>query len=600
MAIDNKFGKPICSICYEDLKPIVEDLQVISICGHVFHELCLQQWFEYCSSTKKCTCPVCKQSCKSNDVSRIYFQSIGDQTETLVSQKPKDCEAEDPEVLRCEVKGLEVKVSRLNSALESQGQELKQINEELCLSREHTKKEVALKNEFLREKTYIQQQLHLKSQDLDKLTSECLRLQERNMALAKELAALKLVSDLNLDENEVLKFASLGNGANNKDTIDVLRKSLVIRNRNYIELMAKCNLLGREKTRSCAKLEKAKEKILKLKTRVQELETAGELKDNEVLRSLKALKKTSHENDILNGNVDCSKFSHTTNHISEDFVEQCSVPMSELDGTRSVKGDLSCSTKLENFNSFESLNANHAEEVVGIMAHKKAKNASLIEETSRSSTVVLELSSPHLKHQANVDVIHNPTLSRLNTSHVNNKEVAGHGPHNLPGNLGSRSGINNHNGTAPAAATEEVTLIVDDDDDFEQVQPVLNIRKESPMPVPLSKPGNFKVGAILSDVCFSSGLLGPDGTNRYLGKWCKRGQNKVPMQGSIKNSGDLIAVGADGRGGRIKVLRSANQSSQHGKENLLSAKRLKFGAKTSNVQSPGCLQIEHFFERVSQ
>lgn len=39
------------------------------------------------------------------------------------------------------------------------------------------------------------------------------------------------MSDLNLDEDEVLKFAILGNGVNNKDTIDVLRKSLVIRNK---------------------------------------------------------------------------------------------------------------------------------------------------------------------------------------------------------------------------------------------------------------------------------------------------------------------------------------------------------------------------------
>ena len=39
------------------------------------------------------------------------------------------------------------------------------------------------------------------------------------------------VSDLDLDEGEVLKLASFGNGANNKDTIDILRKSLVMRNR---------------------------------------------------------------------------------------------------------------------------------------------------------------------------------------------------------------------------------------------------------------------------------------------------------------------------------------------------------------------------------
>jgi len=36
---NNSFAKTICSICYEDLKPTIEDLQSISICGHVFHEL---------------------------------------------------------------------------------------------------------------------------------------------------------------------------------------------------------------------------------------------------------------------------------------------------------------------------------------------------------------------------------------------------------------------------------------------------------------------------------------------------------------------------------------------------------------------------------
>lgn len=60
---------------------------------------------------------------------------------------------------------------------------------------------------------------------------------------------------------------------------------------------------------------------------------------------------------------------------------------------------------------------------------------------------------------------------------------------------------------------------------------------------------------------FSGGLLGPSGSNMYLGKWCKRGQtnDSSAMQGS--RSGELIAVGADGRGGQIKVLRSQNESS---------------------------------------
>lgn len=42
------------------------------------------------------------------------------------------------------------------------------------------------------------------------------------------------VCDLDLDEEEVLKLASLGKETNNKETIDVLKRSLVIRNKYVI------------------------------------------------------------------------------------------------------------------------------------------------------------------------------------------------------------------------------------------------------------------------------------------------------------------------------------------------------------------------------
>ena len=58
------------------------------------------------------------------------------------------------------------------------------------------------------------------------------------------------------------------------------------------------------------------------------------------------------------------------------------------------------------------------------------------------------------------------------------------------------------------------------------------------------------------DICFSGGLLGPDGTQRFLGKWCKRGQNGE----STSTKGNLISVGADGRGGTVKVLRNPSQA----------------------------------------
>nr|POE83757.1 e3 ubiquitin-protein ligase rnf5 [Quercus suber] len=532
-------GKTICSICYEDLKPLVEDLQAISICGHVFHELCLQQWFEYCSSAKKCSCPVCKQSCSASNVNRLYFQSVGDSNDPILSQNVED---EDPRELRGQVQRLEVKVKGLSSLLERQGKELKDVNGQLCSCKELAKQEAALKNEALKQRTSMQQMLHMKSEELEKSTLERLRLQEKNMSLAKELAAFKLVSDLDLDEGEVLKLASFGNGANNKDTIDILRKSLVMRNRSYKELMAKCNLLGRGEARFGKKLEKAKEKINILKTRLQELETALEVKDNEVLRSLKASKKSSSKRVIQNA-VNCNSSSNplpANNFPSEDQEKHLSGSKLTSDQTGSLTSNPLCSRKLEKF-SFTN--------------HMKSNKKDVTEQTT--------------------------TPLRSEEASDLNKETKVHRLDNLVGHLGSKTGINNDMGKTHATLDKDVILVPDD---VTEVEPMLNIRKESPSPLPLSEPG---------DVCFSGGFLGPDGTNRYLGKWCKRGLSKE------SNTGNLIAVGADGRGGRIKVLRSLSQSSLDGKETSVGAKRFKSGAKTNNSQSSqGCLQIEHFFGRV--
>ncbi|THG19978.1 hypothetical protein TEA_001618 [Camellia sinensis var. sinensis] len=82
------------------------------------------------------------------------------------------------------------------------------------------------------------------------------------------------------------------------------------------ELTAKCNVLGRGEARALRKLGKAKEKIKKLKARIQELKTAVEVKDNEVLRALKASKKTILEEDVLN-DVD---WNSNSSSISEDLA----------------------------------------------------------------------------------------------------------------------------------------------------------------------------------------------------------------------------------------------------------------------------------------
>ncbi|XVF80135.1 hypothetical protein PTKIN_Ptkin15bG0046000 [Pterospermum kingtungense] len=563
MICDNSFSKTICSICYEDLKPIVEDLQSISICGHVFHELCLQQWFEYCSNnTKKYKCPVCKQNCVGHNATRLYFQSVGDQSDSFCSQKLIDSE-EDAEALRREVKRLLVKVSGLSSALERQEREHNEISEELCLCKEQMKKETSMKNDASREKEFIQQKLNLKSEELSKSNLECSRLEQRNMALAKEIAVLKLVSDLDLEQDEILKLASLGNQANSQDTIDNLIRSLASHKKSYKELMAKCNLLGRGEARLQKKLEKAKAKIEKLKTRIHELETSIEVKDNEALRALKASKKTDSKEVILKAD-DNSNSSIVKSSSKERQMQQPVLPLNNLEFTvRSPKD----SPEKENIHFGSPMAANHSREGSSTVVLDKERNPQTHDDAYRHS-------SPNLKCQNGENIIHESATSMSKAVSDINVEAAACKTDSLVGFSGSRTCSSINKSATLAASTK----------------PLFNIKAETPSSIPQQE-----------NVCFSGGLLGPDGMRRHLGKWCKRGKSKMlgskPTQGSTESSGDLIATGADGRGGRVKVLRCVNQSPLDDKENSVNAKRLKFGAKTNHLQSEECLQIEHFFAK---
>ncbi|KAG8477453.1 hypothetical protein CXB51_030935 [Gossypium anomalum] len=508
MINESSFSKTICSICYEDLKPIVEDLQCISICGHVFHELCLQQWFEYSSSsTKKYNCP----TCVGHNATRLYFQSVGDQTQSVCSQKLIDRE-EDAESLRFEVKKLQFKVSGLSESLKRHEEKHDEINEQLCNFRDQARKEMALKNEALREKASIQQKLSSKSEELSKSVLECSRLEQRNLALAKELAVLKLVSDFDLEQDEILKLASLGNEGNSQDVVDNLIRSLSCHKKSYKELMAKCNLLGRGEARLQKKLEKAKSKIDKLKKRVQEMETLIEVKDNEVLRALKASKKTDSK---MGYNSD---YSNAKNSSKEQQMQQ---PNLELSGI-SLKP--LPSSKNENIPLDSPKAANYGRE-------------------GCSSTVVID-------DEGNME---SATSLPKAVSDVNMEAAT------VAGFSGLRTSSNIDNAT-----------------DAAPIKPMFNIKMDTPS-LPLSEQGN---------ICFSGGLLGPDGTKRHLGNGASVANcldqrlNKVQLK--------IVVV-------RIKVMRSANQSSMGDKENSVSAKRLKCGAKQNSLPSRGYLQIEHFF-----
>ncbi|KAL4562670.1 hypothetical protein LXL04_026699 [Taraxacum kok-saghyz] len=509
------FAKTICSICYEDLKPIVEDLQAISICGHVFHELCIQQWFEYCSKGKK-KCPICKQTCTASNVSRLYFQSVGDSNEPKLSQNLQT-QKEDPEELKLDVRRLEGKVNGLNSALEHRENDLKNISNELCVCKEKLEKETSLKNEVLEQMRTANRLLNMKTQELNKSDLERIKLQERNMALAKELASLKLMSDLNLNEEEIVKLASLGTHAHSKDNIDVLKKSLVVRNKMYKDLIAKCNTLGRDEARSRKKLEKAKEKLEKLKTRIQEMETANENKDNELLRALKASKTTNTSQNVQN----TPDPTHTHTHIDpctpQNPITQPSLSEAAIDDDDD--DDDLFFRKPKRFRPSEN-NINENINKDGASGPTPVINSYILIDDDDAPKVSIS----HDKDDDDVAVVHESAQDK-----------------SLP-----------------------------------------NITKEASFPVLDSQQGG--------DFCFSGGLLGPDGSKRHLGKWCKKTAS-IPTQ----TSGNLIAVGSDGRGGTIKVLRSQHLYSLDSKKSSGIAKNGKFGGKAS-----GSLQIDHFFRKKSQ
>ncbi|KAE9595460.1 hypothetical protein Lalb_Chr17g0339031 [Lupinus albus] len=341
--------------------------------------------------------------------------------------------------------------------------------------------------------------------------------------------------------------------------------------------MAKCNLLGRGEARYCKMLEKAKEKYTKLKVRMQELETAAEVKESEYLMSHKASKKAKFSKTLensINSNYDVSPSSK---YSSKEQRKQISTPQSGKDlslnnDSRSVQF-----LNIENSNAAENKALNFGSGIkTTLSVDKEREFVSIDDDDSEFTKPLLQLPKHNFKDQDLDDVaLRKPTLVKPEATMQGNCNLA----------ESSRIDIDIEIPNISAAVMDDVTLL----SNVNQVQPMINIRKESPLA--LSNSGG---------ICFSGGLLGADGTNRFLGKWCKRGQNGESTSAKGSGNGDLIAVGADGRGGRIKALRSSNQTFSDGKENSLCSKRLKLGSKTNASQSKGCLQIEHFFGRVSQ
>ncbi|XP_062196064.1 uncharacterized protein LOC133899133 [Phragmites australis] len=566
---------PVCTICYEDIRPLSDQhLHCLPACGHVFHALCLEQWLEYSpGGKKKLTCPICKQPCgAAHPPTRLFFQSTGACPTQACPSSQDASEGADPEALAAEVARLEQKAASLGRVLEEQRDGIKKLNAEVARWREQAATADAMRDAARKEKECVQLLLNAKTEELSRKTSECGRLQERSLALAKELAALKLSTDMNLQEEEILKLASLGNHGNLENAVDVLKRSLAMRNKSYKELMVQCNVLGRSESRMQQKLEKAKEHVKKLKARLQELEKELEEKENGFIRDLRSSKKFKSDQ-TKSGNITANNgspnpsagYENQTIKLDEVMQDPCNDKSNLNPLNPEAKSDLNSKDNLDNKNA-DVIDLDADDSVFGD-EHKTELSAKLFGNYDKT------LDSRDKSNPCHNDIIQSTTYE-CKTMHVA-KETS-----TFQENLTNKLHILQE---SPILRSSEVTTSTWG----KETLTIDGISKQATRLTSGTGPQQIHNLNSLSDDFQTPGIPGVGGARKGIGKWCKG--STVPGSASAKaNRGNLIAVGPDGRGGKVKVLRDLGRF-QDSNSQALWPKAQKLGGKG------GQSQIDHFF-----
>ncbi|CAO2176497.1 unnamed protein product [Urochloa humidicola] len=577
---------PVCTICYEDLRPLSDQhLHCLPACGHVFHALCLDQWLEYCpGGKKKRTCPVCKQACgAAHPPTRLYFQSTGTcPTQAGGPASPDGPGGPDPEALAAELARLEQKAASLGKVVEEQRDGIKNLNAEVARWMAKAAAAEALQEVARKEKECVQMLLNVRTEELSRKTSECGRLQEKSLALAKELAALKLSSDLNLQEEEILKLASLGNHGNLENAVDVLKRSLAIRNKSYKELMIQCNVLGRSESRMQQKVEKARELVKKLKARVQELEKELEEKENGLIRDLRSSKKlkadqTKSGNITANDRIPCpsAEYRNQTTKLDEVMQDSCNDKPDLNQLKPEAKSDLNSNDNLDKNIDVIELDADDSafrdEHKTQFSAKPfgtddstldSQKKYSLYQNDNRQSTA-FECTTTHVVKEASF-LKHREATGK--STSLENLRAKLHIP---------QESLFERSTNVITSTWEKETLTID------------GISKQTTRLTSGTGPQQIHNFNTLSDDFQTPGIPGMDGARKSIGKWCK-GSTAPGSASANRNRGSLIAVGPDGRGGKVKILRDLGRS-QESKSQALWPKAQKVGSKG------GQSQIDHFF-----
>lgn len=205
---------------------------------------------------------------------------------------------------------------------------------------------------------------------------------------------------------------------------------------------------------------------------VKELEAVVEAKDNEVLRALKASKK-SRQREYLN----CTNESSTlfANFDSEDKLKQLFVPLNGLERTRTTTDDKPDFQKGKGTIAIDEIDLSPTKDPNTTVLNEK-RNSLIVENTPKGCTAFCEVRNADLKDKFSEKFAQESSHPILDGVSEIKAAVLGLANVILP--FSSQTGANSQ-GNAPANPMDN--------------NMVFNIRKESPSSVPVSKPGNSYV-----------------------------------------------------------------------------------------------------------
>lgn len=218
------------------------------------------------------------------------------------------------------------------------------------------------------------------------------------------------------------------------------------------------------------------------------MEIAAEVKDNEALRALKASTRERVSDD-----VNCKSYSYASNNSSEDQRKQLSAPMLNLEETASLTDEPSHHKKTKKFNFSNDMDTSCAKDGIctTILGKRKDVISLLDEDDSKLSIPMHGIPNLDLKHQVAENVaVEKSTVPISKAASDTKKETLACESSNLVGPLGTGTGGDNDNTNKYLAVSidEDVALLRDS---VTQIEPVLNIRKESTFPSSLCNPGNL-------------------------------------------------------------------------------------------------------------